>query len=39
MPNKITICSDVETKWKDLKDSLKSKSDNEVKAQLIRLKK
>ena len=34
-PNKNTIYSDIETKWKVLKDSLKSKSDNEVKVQLM----
>ena len=39
IPNKNTICSDIETKWKDLKDSLKSTSDNDVKVQLMRFEK
>ena len=30
-PNKNTMCSDFEIKWKDLIGSLKSKSDNKVK--------
>ena len=38
-PNKHTICSDVETKWKDLKNFLKSKSLDKVKVQLMRFEK
>ena len=38
-PNKNIICNDIETKWKDLTDSLKSKSDNEVKVQLMHFEK
>ena len=34
-PNKNTICSDIETKWKDLKNFFKCASDNKVKVQLM----